>query len=115
MRTDSITPRTVVLLVVAAFFLTLSVSDGFAAKRASKAKMLARCEQKALACEQACDQEYSDVVNDNSPRSAQYRACNDKCDQRLRTCRRNVDIAYPARTGGGGGSEGDDGLLLSPD
>src|SRR5262245_5108633 len=100
--------RIVILVAMAAAVFTLSVSDGIAAKRASKAKMLARCEQKALACEQACDQEYSDVVNDNSPRSAQYRACNDKCEDRLRNCRRNVDIAYPARTGGGGGSEGDD-------
>jgi hypothetical protein len=78
--------------------------------------MLQRCEAKALACEQACDQEYSDVVNDNSPRSAQYRACNDKCEDRVRKCRKRVDEINPARTGGeGGGSEGDDPLVLSPD
>jgi hypothetical protein len=99
---------------MAAAVFTLSVSDGFAAKRASKAKMLARCEQRALECEQGCDAAYPDVVNDTSPRSGQYKACNAKCEDRVRKCRKRVEEIN--RTGGeGGGSEDGGGLLLAPD
>lgn len=109
------TAKVLVLVFMAAAVFTLSVSDGFAAKRASREKMLRRCEQKALACEQACDAQFSNVLNDNSPGNAQYRACNDKCEANVRKCRRMVDEINPARTGGEGGSEGGGGLLLSPD
>ncbi len=108
--------RVIFLVLMAVAVFSLSVSDGFAAKRASREKMLQRCEQRALECEQKCDKDYSDVVNDLSPRAGQYKACNAKCEDRVRKCRKRVDEINPARTGGeGGGSEGGGGLLLSPD
>jgi len=68
------------------------------AARASKTKMLNRCDTKFAACEHKCD------IAPNTT-ATEFKKCNDACDRAWKSCYRNVDIAYPSRRGGG--SDGD--------
>ncbi len=98
---------TMVLSFMAAAVSMLAASDGFAAQRASREKMLFRCEIKYVECEDKCDK-----APNATPKK--YKACNDKCANSLHACYRRVDEVNPAHTGGGGSPNSGGGLLLSP-
>jgi hypothetical protein len=91
----------------------LAASESFAeSKRPTRETMLRRCEQRALWCEQSCDEQQ--LAGDLTDK--QYKKCNDKCEDKLKACRRRVDEVRPERTTGGGGDSGsDEGPVLDPD
>ena len=86
---------TMVLSFMAAVVSMLAASDGFASPRASREKMLFRCEIKYVECEDKCDK-----APNTTPKK--YKACNDRCANSLQACYRRVDEVNPAHTGGGG-------------
>ena len=100
---------------VATVFLLLSTGELLAtkAKPPDRATMLRACERRALACEQKCDTR----LTEEGLTDKEYRACNDKCEDKVKKCRRRVDELRPARTAPGGddGPAGGGGPVLSPD
>jgi cytochrome oxidase Cu insertion factor (SCO1/SenC/PrrC family) len=107
--------RSAFLLTAAALMLAFAAGESLAEKKQppDRNTMLRACERKALKCEQECDRrlDKEDLTN------KQYKSCNDKCEDRVKKCRRRVDELRPERTnsGGGGDSGTGGGLLLSPD
>ncbi len=105
----------IVLSSMAIVVFMPAASDVFAEQKGppTRETMLRRCEQRALWCEQDCDEKQ--LAGDLT--DAQYKKCNDKCEDKVKACRRRVDEVRPERTtGGGSGDSGSGGgLLLSPD
>ena len=99
---------TMVLSFMAAAVFMLAASDGFAAQRASRDKMLFRCDIKFVECDTKCD-----TAPNTTPKK--FKACEDKCTSSLHACYRRVDEVNPAHTGNSGGTNSGGGLLLSPD
>ena len=98
---------TMVLSFMAAAVFMLAASDGFAAQRASREKMLNRCDTKFAECDDKCDK-----APNTTPKK--YKACQNKCTTSWQACYRRVDEVNPAHTGGGGGPNSGGGVLLSP-
>jgi len=100
---------------IAAALLIPAVTESFAEQKGppTRETMLRRCEQRALWCEQDCDEKQ--LAGDLTDK--QYKKCNDKCEDKVKKCRRRVDEVRPERTtGGGSGDSGTGGgLLLAPE